>query len=223
MGKIRCKCTPGLFENELTLLAKFREYRNARGLMAGLCWEHHGSNADTVRSLYYWPSHRSHNDRRFTVCEHSGAMANIDINRTYLYGGTYISGQIDLSILAWFLRTDLTARAINNLWNSYQAYVSFTRLGDPPYGNSTPACDAHLAGPQSTKFCGVGGVFYLYMLSEGDQDNGAWSPNGGDLISAYPGQIMPYGLNKFETDAMLNLTASVSPTHVPSLQGVQLR
>lgn len=43
------------------------------------------------------------------------------------------------------------------------------------------------------------------------------------LISAYPGQLMPYGLDKFETDALLNLTASVSPTHVPFLQEVQLR
>ena len=191
--------------------------------MAGLCWEHHGSNAETVRYLHYCHYDRSHNDRRFTVCEHSRAMANININRTYLYGGTYISGQIDLSILSWFLRTDLTARAINNVWSSYEAYVSFTRLGDPPYGNSTPACNAHLAGPQLTKFCGVGGVFYLYMLSQGSEDQGAWSPNGGDLISSFPGQIMPYGLKKFETDALLNLTASVSPIHVPSLQEVQLR
>ena len=191
--------------------------------MAVLCWEHHGSNAATVRSLRYCHHDRSHNDERFTVCEHSRAMANININRTYLYGGTYISGQIDLSILSWFLRTDLTARAINNLWNSYEAYVSFTRLGDPLYGNSTPACDAHLAGPQSTKFCGVGGVFYTYMLSQNNQDQGAWQPEKNELTSYFPGQIMPYGLDKFETDALLNLTASVSPTHVPSLQEVQLR
>ena len=187
--------------------------------MASLCWEPHGSNAVTAGSLHYWHYDRSHNDRRFTVCDHSRPMANNNINRTYLYGGPYISGEIDLSVLTWFLRTDMTARAINNVWNSYSAYVSFTRLGDPMYGNSTPACDAHLAGPQQTKYCGVGGVFYTYMLSQGDMDNGAWSPpkSDNDLISSFPGQIMPYGLDKFETDAMLNLTASVSPVHVPSL------
>lgn len=84
------------------------------------------------------------------------------------------------------------------------------------YGNSTPACDAHKAGPQVTKFCGVGGVFYLYMLSQKDQDQGAWKPPGeqdgatDESIASYPGQIMPYGLDKFETDSNVNLTQSVS-------------
>lgn len=85
------------------------------------------------------------------------------------------------------------------------------------YGNYTPACGNHTAGPQATKFCGVGGVFYLYMLSQGEEDQGAWTPPGEGStkndasIASYPGQVMPYGLNKFETDAEMNLTASVSP------------
>lgn len=87
------------------------------------------------------------------------------------------------------------------------------------YGNSTPACNAHLAGPQVTKFCGVGGVFYTYMLSQGDEDQGVWSPTGEDSTptdsstASYPGQIKPYGLDSFTSDALLNLTASVGLRH----------
>ncbi|KAK4690608.1 hypothetical protein P7C71_g6220, partial [Lecanoromycetidae sp. Uapishka_2] len=112
------------------------------------------------------------------------------------------------------LLSDLAARAINNVWNSYYAYVSFTNLGDLPYGNSTPACNAHTAGPQITKFCGVGGVFYLYMLSQGDEDQGVWQPTGEDSTpndestASYPGQITPYGLSNFQTNAFINITAS---------------
>ena len=87
------------------------------------------------------------------------------------------------------------------------------------YGNSTPACQKHTAGPQTTKFCGVGGVFYLYMLSQSDESQGQWAPTGeggtanSASLASYPGQVMPYGLDKFSTDAELNLTASVSPTN----------
>lgn len=86
------------------------------------------------------------------------------------------------------------------------------------YGNSTPACQKHTAGPQATKFCGVRGVFYLYMLSQKDENQGSWVPPGegstanSESLASYPGQVMPYGLDKFSTDAELNLTASVSRT-----------
>ena len=62
----------------------------------------------------------------------------------------------------------MTSLAINNLWTSYSVYVAYTTLGDPMYGISTPACDAHTIGPQSTKFCGKKGVIYLYNLCTTD-------------------------------------------------------
>lgn len=83
-----------------------------------------------------------------------------------------------MTALQWYLGSDLTARAINNVWSSYMTYVGFTNLGDPLYGNSTPACDAHTIGPQVTKFCGNGGVFYLYNLCTTDYKRGSWAPPG---------------------------------------------
>lgn len=82
------------------------------------------------------------------------------------------------------------------------------------YGNSTPACDAHKIGPQATKFCGNGGAFYLYNLCTTNYMQGDWEPphmqNGltEQTIVAYPGQCMPFGLNHFESDGRLNITAS---------------
>ena len=146
--------------------------------------------------------------------------------RNYLYGGQYIDGNINLTSLQYYLRTDLTSRAINNVWSSYSIYVSYTNLDDPMYGNSTPACDAHTVGPQSTKFCGNGGVFYLYNLCTTNYMRGQWVPPYSDstpqdeVLAQYPGQCMPFGLNNFESDGRLNITASVSsPTfRVPDQQ-----
>ena len=147
--------------------------------------------------------------------------------RTYLWGGTYISGNYSLSVLQWYLRTDLAARAVNNVWTSYHVYVAFTDLGDPKYGNSTPACDAHKTGPQVTKFCGCGGAFYLYNLSMDDYKKGSWKPPGRQdgatdtSQSPFPGQIMPYGLDKFETSGRLNLTGNVSLQHQANRHDVE--
>lgn len=76
------------------------------------------------------------------------------------------------------------------------------------YGKLAPACDANIAGPNITNFCGVGGVPYTYMLSQADETQGIWSPQGeggpSGTTAYFPGQTTPDGLNSFETDSLLN-------------------
>ena len=76
---------------------------------------------------------------------------------------------------AW--RVDLAGRAVNWNWRVYPIYISFTELDD---GTNTGKCDAETYGPQSAKYCGDGGVYYLNMYDT--QSGGGAEPYGvGDL------------------------------------------
>ncbi len=101
-----------------------------------------------------------------------------------------------MTSLQWYLRTDLTSRAINNVWSSYMTYVAFTNLNDPPNGNSTPACNAHAVGPQETKFCGNGGVFNLYNLCTTDYKRGGRKPPGMQQYVTFSEPLYPFSSDK---------------------------
>ena len=71
---------------------------------------------------------------------------------------------------AWTV--DILSRVINNVWRGYATYVSFTDLSDDAAGSK---CAADAVGPQSSKYCADGGVYYLNNYDR----------NGGHLDKPY--------------------------------------
>ncbi len=75
------------------------------------------------------------------------------------------------------------ARGINALWKKSKIFVTFVDLKDDVRGTK---CKADRSGPQITKFCDDGGVYYLYRFDErGDHRGGLDKPWGMDKLEEY--------------------------------------
>ncbi|KAI9682371.1 MAG: hypothetical protein M1817_000425 [Caeruleum heppii] len=97
------------------------------------------------------------------------------VNGVYLYdllfGGVWAQPQIDVPIsdIANKTGTDLLARGVNSLWTKSKIYVTFVDLLDDA---SKSKCTADISGPQVTKYCADGGVYYLYRFDEDGHHRG---------------------------------------------------
>ena len=62
------------------------------------------------------------------------------------------------------MSNDVLARMLNNIFAQYQTYIQFTDLGD---GDSQSKCKADTHGPQKSKYCADGGVYYVQSIQKG--------------------------------------------------------
>ncbi|KAI9889631.1 MAG: hypothetical protein M1814_005139 [Vezdaea aestivalis] len=81
---------------------------------------------------------------------------------------------------------DFSSRAINALWNNAptkdtKMWITFADLSDSP---AKDACHNDSRGPQQTKYCADGGVYYFYHFNETGHLRGVLDK--------------PFGLDKFE-------------------------
>ncbi|KAI9873705.1 MAG: hypothetical protein M1830_010704 [Pleopsidium flavum] len=80
------------------------------------------------------------------------------------------------------LKLELMARGINALWKKSKIWVTFIDLKDDVSGTK---CKADKTGPQITKYCDDGGVYYLYRFDERGNHVGALDkPWGMDDLSS---------------------------------------
>ncbi|KAL9610259.1 MAG: hypothetical protein Q9167_005030 [Letrouitia subvulpina] len=83
----------------------------------------------------------------------------------------------------------MIARGINAVWRQYSVYVYYVWLDDQgaQSGQTGTKCDLDRSGPQSAKYCGNEGVYYLYMWNGHSLD---W-PYGGPKLFQAPYLINP--------------------------------
>lgn len=112
-------------------------------------------------------------------------MSGLDDVTAKLFNGSSIDGDFNiLSMMrggAWLdtsvlqrasgledkLRIEILSRSINAIWKtptSNKIFVTFVDLADGV--NSTANCEADTSGPPDLKYCGDGGVYYLYNIIE---------------------------------------------------------
>ena len=91
---------------------------------------------------------------------------------TMLTGGHWIDPDTIFPISDTFthLNTEILSRAVNALWKSAprnKVWVLYVDLGDLP--PSKERCIVDRTGPQASKYCADGGVYYLYnFIEDGD-------------------------------------------------------
>lgn len=83
----------------------------------------------------------------------------------------------------------MIARGINAAWRSYSIFVYYAWLNDigAVSGQTGTNYDLDRSSPQSTKFCGNEGVYYLYLR---DDDRLQW-PYGSWKLQPDPYNINP--------------------------------
>ena len=106
---------------------------------------------------------------------YNAAVSNIfkgkrqgEVNITkLLWEGAWIDTKNIQAIGAGGIDVEFASRAVNELWKtapSNKVWVSFVDLHDDPA--SPVKCFADNTGPQQSKFCGDGGVYYSFNLIE---------------------------------------------------------
>lgn len=101
------------------------------------------------------------------------------VDRNVLQGGAYVdTNNLPFkSDIKTAVVNEMLARAINDLWASLWTYdkkntkiwVSFADLQDDEHETK---CKGDIGGPQSTKYCADGGVYYLYRFQEDGNHKG---------------------------------------------------
>lgn len=116
---------------------------------------------------------------------YTSLMSGLDDVTAKLFNGSAIDGDFNILSMvrggAWLdtsalqrasgledkLRIEILSRSINAVWKtptSNKIFVTFVDLGDGV--NSTTICKADTTGPAELKYCGDGGVYYLYNIIE---------------------------------------------------------
>ena len=130
--------------------------------------------------------------------------------RNLLAGGQWLQGPASKEHdVGDFYRKNMISRGINAVWRQYSVYVYYVWLNDvgAQSGQKGTNCDLDRSGPQSAKYCGNEGVYYLYMWDGSSLD---WPYGGPKLFQA------PYVINPVVS------LISVSPFHGPSSSVVLL-
>ena len=81
------------------------------------------------------------------------------------------------------MKIEIISRGINALWKTYSSnkmWVLFVDLADQ--AGSIENCRNDLTGPQDSKYCDDGGVYYAYNFIEGDHKGHVDYPWGGDKL-----------------------------------------
>ncbi|MCJ1280345.1 hypothetical protein MMC21_008172 [Puttea exsequens] len=82
-----------------------------------------------------------------------------------IFGGIYVTApQYKMDDMFKAMSNDVLARMLNNIFAQYQTYIQFTDLGD---GDSQSKCKADTHGPQKSKYCADGGVYYVQSIQKG--------------------------------------------------------
>ncbi|KAL8838836.1 MAG: hypothetical protein Q9170_001958 [Blastenia crenularia] len=105
-------------------------------------------------------------------------------------GGQWLQGPSSTQTdVGKFYRRNMVARGINAVWRQYSVFVYYVWLDDSgaQSGQTGTKCDLDRSGPQSAKFCGNEGVYYLYMWNGNSLD---W-PYGGPILFQAPYLINP--------------------------------
>ena len=109
---------------------------------------------------------------------------------TMLEGGNWVntsiitSPSLSLTNVTDLLRDDLASRGINYVWGQYKIWVTYANLGDDA---SYTKCAADKNGWQASKYCGDGGVYYLYRFNEDGPYQGHLAyPYGADKMGEQP-------------------------------------
>ena len=84
------------------------------------------------------------------------------------------------------MKIEILSRGINALWkipHGNKMWVLFVDTNDA--GGSTQNCDLNKDGPQNSKYCGDGGVYYTYNFVEDDGNGYVYYPWGSDQLATW--------------------------------------
>ena len=88
-----------------------------------------------------------------------------------------------LSRLEDSLRTEILSRSINALWRNTSHSKMWVTYVETPLSLGDEGCRADKTGPQESKYCGKGGVYYAYNFKEtGDHRGILTRPWGADNL-----------------------------------------